>query len=214
MIPALAELRREYAQGVLTETTVDPDPLQQFQRWLAEALAAGLPEPNAMTLATVNQEGQPSVRAVLLKEYDAAGFVFYTNYQSAKAQQLAVHPQVALLFVWLELERQVRVEGVATKVTLAESAAYFQSRPRASQLGALASRQSQVVANREVLEQRFQALEQRYADAQVPMPPEWGGYRVEPRLLEFWQGRQSRLHDRLRYLRQVTGGWRLERLEP
>ena len=214
-IPSLAALRQDYTQGRLTETNVDPDPIRQFQRWFEQALNAKLPEPNAMTLATVNAQGQPSARAVLLKDFDATGFVFYTHYHSAKAEHLAANPRVALLFVWLELERQVRIEGCAAQVAPAESAAYFQSRPRASQLSAWASRQSQVVASRAVLEQRLQALERHYGEAcTIPVPPDWGGYRVKPTLLEFWQGRPGRLHDRLRYRQQGEGDWQLERLEP
>jgi len=214
MNPSLAALRREYAQGVLTEANIDRDPLRQFHYWLGEALAAQLPEPNAMTLATADREGKPYARAVLLKECDAEGFVFYTNYQSAKGRQLAENPCAALLFLWLELERQVRVEGRISQITPDESVAYFQSRPRESRLGALVSRQSQVVASRDILEQRFQALETQYAHADIPMPPDWGGYRLRPELLEFWQGRQGRMHDRLRYRRQTTADWLLERLEP
>lgn len=214
MSPSLAALRQEYARGALNKADVDPDPLKQFQRWLEEAVTAQLPEPNAMTLATADRTGRPYARAVLLKECDAAGFVFYTNYRSDKGQQLAASPHAALLFLWLELERQVRVEGTVSKLPPAESEAYFRSRPRESRLGALAARQSQVVANRQILDERFETLAAQYPDDNMPMPYHWGGYRVQPELLEFWQGRQGRMHDRLRYRRQVDGGWRLERLEP
>lgn len=214
MSPSLAELRQEYARGALNKADVDPDPLQQFQRWLGEAITAQLPEPNAMTLATADPTGRPYARVVLLKECDAGGFVFYTNYRSDKGQQLAASPHAALVFLWLELERQVRVEGTVSKTSPAESEAYFRARPRESRLGALASRQSQVVASRRLLDERFQILEAQYPDDNIPMPHHWGGYRVRPDMLEFWQGRHGRMHDRLRYRRRADGGWLLERLEP
>lgn len=214
MSSSLAALRQEYALGSLNETDVDPDPLRQFQRWLDEALKAELPEPNALTLATADRTGRPFARVVLLKDCDADGFVFYTNYRSDKGQQLAENPHAALVFLWLELERQVRVEGTVSKVSAAESEAYFRTRPRESRLGALASRQSQVVADRQTLDDRYQQLAARYPDDNIPMPNQWGGYRLKPEMLEFWQGRHGRMHDRLRYRRQREGGWRLERLEP
>jgi pyridoxamine 5'-phosphate oxidase len=214
MSNTLAELRQEYARGALNKADVDSDPLKQFQRWLGEAIAARLPEPNAMTLATADRTGRPYARAVLLKECEADGFVFYTNYRSDKGRQLAENPRAALLFLWLELERQVRVEGAVSKISPAESEAYFRTRPRESRLGALASRQSQVVANRQLLDERFQVLDAQYPDDNIPMPSQWGGYRVQPELLEFWQGRHGRMHDRLRYRRRADGGWLLERLEP
>lgn len=209
----LSELREEYTHADLDKTGVDPDPLKQFQVWLQDAVEAGLPEPNAMTLATVGLDGMPAARIVLLKGLDS-GFVFYTSYESDKAQQLAREPRAALLFLWNELERQVRIEGVTAPIAAEESDAYFTSRPRNSRLGALASHQSQVVANRGVLEARFAELEQQYAGQDVPRPSHWGGYRLVPTLLEFWQGRPSRLHDRLRYRRQDDGSWQIERLEP
>ena len=214
MSQSLAELRQEYARGALNQADVDPDPLQQFQRWLGEAIAAQLPEPNAMMLATADRTGRPYARAVLLKACDADGFVFYTNYRSDKGQQLAASPHAALLCLWLELERQVRVEGTVSKISPAESEAYFRTRPRESRLGSLASRQSQVVASRRILDERFQALDAQYPDDNIPMPHHWGGYRVRPEMLEFWQGRHGRMHDRLRYRRLAAGGWLLERLEP
>ena len=214
MSQSLAELRQEYVRGALNKADVDPDPLKQFQRWLGEAIAAQLPEPNAMTLATADRTGRPYARVVLLKECDADGFVFYTNYRSDKGQQLADNPHAALLFLWLELERQVRVEGTVSKLPPAESETYFRTRPRESRLGALASRQSQVVASRRILDERFQALAAQYPDDNIPMPHHWGGYRVQPEMLEFWQGRHGRMHDRLRYRRRAEGGWLLERLEP
>jgi pyridoxamine 5'-phosphate oxidase len=214
MTKTLAELRQEYVRGTLNKADIDPDPLNQFQRWLGEAIAAQLPEPNAMTLATADRTGRPYARVVLLKGCDADGFVFFTNYRSDKGRQLAENPRVALVFLWLELERQVRVEGVAGKIPAAESEAYFRTRPRESRLGALASRQSQVVASRRLLDERFQSLDAQYPDDNIPMPHQWGGYRIRPEMLEFWQGRHGRMHDRLRYRRQAGGGWLLERLEP
>jgi len=214
MSQSLAELRREYARGALNKADVNPDPLKQFQRWLGEAITAQLPEPNAMTLATADRTGRPYARVVLLKECDADGFVFYTNYRSDKGQQLAANPHAALLFSWLELERQVRGEGTVGKISPAESEAYFRTRPRESRLGSLASRQSQVVASRQILDERFQALDAQYPDDNIPIPSHWGGYRVRPEMLEFWQGRHGRMHDRLCYRRRTDGGWLLERLEP
>ena len=216
MSSSLAALRQEYALGALNETDVDPDPLRQFQRWLAEAIKAELPEPNALTLATADRTGRPFARVVLLKDCNADGLVFYTNYRSDKGQQLAENPHVALVFLWLELERQVRVEGTVSKVSAAESEAYFRARPRENRLGALASRQSQIVADRQTLEAHYQQLAAQYPNEEddIPMPNQWGGYRVKPEMFEFWQGRHGRMHDRLRYQRQKDGGWRLERLEP
>ncbi|HOB60890.1 MAG TPA: pyridoxamine 5'-phosphate oxidase [Candidatus Competibacteraceae bacterium] len=214
MSKSLAELRHDYALGALCEADVDPDPIKQFQRWLQTAVAARLPEPNAMTLATADRTGRPSARVVLLKECDADGFVFFTNYRSAKGRQLQQNPQAALVFLWLELERQVRVEGVVEQIAAAESAAYFETRPRDSRLGALASHQSQVVANRDIMDQRYQQLAAQYSEGPIPMPEQWGGYRLKPDLLEFWQGRHGRMHDRLRYRAQPDGGWLLQRLEP
>ena len=214
MSNAIADLRQEYAMGALNEAEVHSDPLQQFQRWFGEAIAAQLPEPNAMTLATADRTGRPYARVVLLKECDADGFIFFTNYRSDKGRQLAENPHAALVFLWLELQRQIRIEGTVSPIASAESEAYFRSRPRESRLGALASRQSQIVANRQILDQRFQQLEAQYPDDNIPMPHHWGGYRVQPEMLEFWQGRHGRMHDRLRYRRSAEGRWLLERLEP
>jgi pyridoxamine 5'-phosphate oxidase len=216
MSPSLAALRQEYALGALNEADVDSDPIRQFQRWLAEAIKAELPEPNAMTLATADRTGRPFARVVLLKDCDADGFVFYTNYRSDKGRQLAENPHAALVFLWLELERQVRVEGIVSKVSSTESEAYFRTRPHESRLGALASRQSQIVADRQTLDDRYQQLAAQYPhdNDNIPMPNQWGGYRVKPEMLEFWQGRHGRMHDRLRYQRQRDSGWLLERLEP
>ena len=213
MTQSPANLRQNYTREQLNETEVDPNPLKQFQRWFEQAIAAELPEPNAMTLATATSNGIPSARIVLLKGLDERGFAFYTNYESRKGQELAANPQAALVFLWTLLERQVRVEGRVEKVAAAETDAYFQSRPLASRLGAWASNQSRVIPDRDVLEQRFAELKATYANETVPRPPHWGGYRVLPHQIEFWQGRTSRLHDRLRY-RLDHGNWLLERLAP
>ncbi|MBW4474031.1 MAG: pyridoxamine 5'-phosphate oxidase [Stenomitos rutilans HA7619-LM2] len=212
-IQSIADLRQNYTLQALDEADVDPDPIKQFQHWLDQAIAAQLPEPNAMTLATASREGIPSARIVLLKGLDDRGFVFYTNYESRKGQELTDNPHAALVFLWTVLERQVRIEGRVEKITAAEMDAYFQSRPLASRLGAWASDQSRIIPNRDVLEQRFAELKTIYADEKVPRPPHWGGYRVIPMQIEFWQGRTSRLHDRLRY-RLEQGHWLLERLAP
>lgn len=208
----IADLRKDYTQRGLHETDVDDDPFVQFGRWFDEALAAQLPEPNAMTLATATPDGKPSARIVLLKGYDARGFVFYTNYESRKGQQLINNPYAALIFYWTELERQVRIEGRVAQVTAHESDEYFFSRPRGSRLGAWTSPQSQVIAGRETLDERLRQYEAQFAD-DVPRPQHWGGFRVEPDVIEFWQGRPSRLHDRLRY-RRNRERWVIERLAP
>lgn len=213
MTQSLADLRHNYTLEQLNETDVDPDPIKQFQRWLNQAIAAELPEPNAMTLATATSNGTPSARIVLLKGLDERGFVFYTNYESRKGQELTENPQAVLVFLWTVVERQVRIEGRVEPVAAAETDAYFQSRPLESRLGAWASNQSRVIPSREVLEQRFAELKATYADEDVPRPSHWGGYRVTPHQIEFWQGRTSRLHDRLRY-RLEQGNWLLERLAP
>lgn len=209
----VAALRCDYRLQALLETEVEADPIRQFQHWLEQALAAELPEPNAMTLATVDAEGKPSARMVLLKGFDSRGFVFYTNYLSRKGRDLSQTPWAALVFWWAELERQVRIEGQVVKVSDQETHAYFESRPRGSQLGAWASEQSQVITDRTVLEQRLQDLEQQYQDQPIPRPPHWGGYRLHPHQIEFWQGRPNRLHDRLCY-RQDGEQWTIERLSP
>lgn len=211
---ALANLRQEYSQQGLQESDVDRDPVVQFERWFNQALEAQLREPNAMTLATVTADGRPAARVVLLKGFDQRGFVFYTNYTSRKGQELAQTPFAALVFWWADLERQVRVEGAVEKVVAQESDEYFCSRPRGSRLGAWASDQSQVVKDRISLEERLRSLEQKYRDQDIPRPPHWGGYRLVPSVIEFWQGRPSRLHDRLRYSRQDGDNWMIERLAP
>ena len=208
-------LRVDYGLAGLTEANVAADPVEQFTRWFEEALAAKLPEPNAMTLATASSDGMPSARIVLLKGVDARGFAFFTNYASRKGRELEANPRACLCFFWQAMERQVRVEGMVERVSRAESEAYFHSRPLGSQIGAWVSRQSSPIASREVLEQRATALAGRFAGGPVPLPDFWGGYRVVPHAVEFWQGRPSRLHDRLLYSRPPDGGaWKIERLAP
>lgn len=209
----LAALRRDYALSSLTEADVDPDPVRQFERWFADAVAAQVPEPNAMTLATATRDGVPSARIVLLKGVDARGFVFYTDYRSRKGAELTENPLAALTFLWKEIERQVRITGAVSRVSAEESDAYFQTRPPGSQLGAWASTQSAVIASREELEERLREVVSRFADRDVPLPPHWGGFRVVPDEIEFWQGRESRLHDRLRYTHEASG-WSIVRLSP
>ena len=211
---ALAQMRKEYSQRGLSESEADPNPIQQFRLWLEVALNANLTEPNAMTLATVGADGRPSARMVLLKGVEDAGFVFYTNYASRKGQELAQQPWAALVIYWADLERQVRVEGHVEFLAAEASDAYFHSRPRGSQFGAAVSDQSQVIPGRELLEARLRALEAQYADQAIPRPAHWGGYRVIPKRIEFWQGRPNRLHDRLCYQRREDGGWQIERLSP
>ena len=208
-----ANLRREYTRSGLDEAGMQPDPMVQFEAWFGNVVDADLHEPNAMILATASDDGRPSARTVLLKGYDGRGFVFYTNYEGRKARDLEANPSCALLFYWGELERQVRVEGRASRLPSRESDAYFASRPRGSRLGAWASEQSRPVRDRSVLEERIKALEAEYQDREIPRPPFWGGYRVEPEAIEFWQGRENRLHDRIAYRRE-EGVWRLERLQP
>ena len=214
MDTSVADLRKEYTFQGLSEMDVHPNPFEQFKTWFDQAVAAQLPEPNAMTIATVTSDGKPSARIVLLKDYDERGFVFYTNYKSHKGQQLVENPWGAIAFLWAELERQVRIEGCVEKVSPAESDAYFHSRPIGSQLGAWASNQSQVIESREVLEQQLQKLKEEYDNKEVPRPPHWGGFRVIPNEIEFWQGRPSRLHDRLLYQRSEDGSWKIQRLSP
>jgi pyridoxamine 5'-phosphate oxidase len=197
----------------LDEKTINRDPIVQFQAWLNDAIAAKLPLPEAMTLATATPDGKPSGRMVLLKQVEEDGFVFFTNYNSAKAEQLDANPSAALVFYWARLDRQVRVEGVVTKTSAQESCDYFKTRPRESQIGAWASAQSEVISGREVLEQRAQELEDFYRDREVDCPEHWGGYRLKPERIEFWKSRIGRLHDRILYVRDADG-WTITRLAP
>ena len=208
----LADLRKDYALKTLEEKNVDRDPLRQFGVWMVEAIHAQVPEPTAMSLATVGEDGKPSSRIVLLKGVDPRGFVFYTNYESRKGRDLAAHPAAALTFLWKELERQVRIEGAVEKVTPEESDAYFATRPLGSRIGAWASPQSRKLESRAWLEQRWAELTKQHGE-NPPRPPHWGGYRVLPEMVELWQGRLSRLHDRIVYRRE-GGAWRIERLAP
>ncbi len=208
----LADLRRDYKLAALDESAAAATPLAQFDKWFKEALAAELPEPNAMTLATADAEARPSARVVLIKGYDERGFVFFTNYESHKGQDLTTNNRAALLFFWPELERQIRIQGRVEKVSAAMSDDYFKSRPLASRIGVWASSQSQVLPSRTALEARVAAFEAEYGE-NPPRPAHWGGYRVVPQVLEFWQGRRDRLHDRIQY-RLNKGKWKIERLAP
>ena len=206
--------RREYTASGLSAGDLDPSPIRQMEAWLAQAVDAGLSDPTAMSLATIDEEGRPWQRIVLLKGLSDAGFVFYTNFSSDKATAMAHEPRVSLLFPWNELDRQVIVGGVAQRMSLAESAAYFLSRPRESQIAAWASRQSRPVPKRAVLEEQVRKLRQRFADGEVPVPDFWGGYRVVPERIEFWQGGEHRLHDRFRYEKTAENSWQITQLQP
>lgn len=208
------EAFRAHAMEVgLSEHDLDADPIRQFQQWYEEAVGTGIPEPNAMSLATVAADGQPSLRSVLLKLYDERGFVFFTNYESRKAEEMAGNPRVALLFPWVALARQVCILGRVEKVSTAESLRYFATRPRGSQIGAWASQQSRVITSRSPLEMKAEEVRRRFVEGEVPLPGFWGGYRVVPYSIEFWQGRESRLHDRFRYSREGER-WAVARLAP
>lgn len=210
----IADIRREYGIGPLSEDTVSPCPSQQFRTWLKDALAANFHDPNAMVLSSVSSEGKPSSRIVLLKGFSEAGFQFYTNYQSRKGQELAENPFVSLVFWWDKLERQVRIEGQVKKVSREESEKYFHSRPRQSQLGAWSSQQSRVIENSEVLKESYKNITEEFENQEVPLPDYWGGYCVIPESIEFWQGQPGRLHDRLNYQLQSDGSWQIVRLSP
>ena len=209
----LTALRQEYFTHGLRRVDLDPDPIRQFAIWFNAAVEMGIHEVNAFALATVAEDGQPTVRTVLLKSFDADGFVFYTNYHSEKGRHLEKNPRVGMLIHWKELDRQIRINGVAEKVSREESSRYFHSRPIGSQLGAWVSHQSQVIDARRMLEARLSELEERFAGQEIPCPKHWGGYRVKPERMEFWQGRPNRLHDRFRYTRQGES-WRIDRLSP
>lgn len=210
----LAAMRRNYSLHELDESSVAKNPIDQFRIWMSEAVDSQLLEPNAMTLATVNNLGQPTARVVLLKDIQTEGFVFYTNYESRKGSEMDHNPRVSLNFLWLELQRQVRIDGLARRLQDGESLSYFQSRPKESQIGAWASHQSQPIQSRVILEKRYRELEEKYQEEKcLPLPPFWGGYLVEPELVEFWQGRMSRLHDRVQYS-LVNDDWRIVRLSP
>jgi pyridoxamine 5'-phosphate oxidase len=215
MNQTITSLKREYTTEKLHKATVDPDPFLQFHKWFTDAQATDLIEPEAVTLATATTDGRPSARMVLMKGFDEQGFVFYTNYGSRKGQELTANPWAALVFWWPVLHRQVRIEGPVSQVAAEESDAYFASRPNGSRLGAWVSqRQSEVINGRFVLEERLQSLQAQFETAEIPRPPYWGGYRVQPLSFEFWQGGVDRLHDRLRYTRQADTSWLMERLSP
>ena len=213
MTISIADLRRDYSQATLSENEVDSDPLKQFARCFQQALETEVPEPNAMGLATVDSHGRPSLRIVLLKDFDARGFTFYTNYESRKGEQLLLNPHAALSFHWHDLERQIRIEGTVERVAAEESDAYFGIRPLKSRIGAIASAQSRPIDSREQLEQQFNQAETQFGQ-QPPRPAHWGGYRLAPNWIEFWQGRRSRLHDRIAYQRNNDGSWLRQRLQP
>lgn len=211
---SIADIRRDYSLKTLLETEVANDPFLQFGDWWQQAIESEIDEVNAMTLATASLEGVPSARIVLLKAYNENGFVFFSNYESAKGQELAENPRASLLFFWKELERQVRITGLVEKLSAAENDEYFLSRPTGSQIGAWASPQSHVIENRSWLENRVNELNEKFKTEPLSRPPHWGGYRVKPVIIEFWQGRSSRLHDRLQYTLQEKGSWKIERLAP
>lgn len=212
----ISHFRREYLRGGLSRSGLNPDPVLQFSTWFEQARSTEIPDPTAMVLATVSADGQPSQRTVLLKYYDSSGFVFFTNFESRKAREIAANPRVSLLFVWLDLERQIQINGIAERISTAESARYFMSRPKDSQVAAWVSSQSHPLSSRQMLLQKFQEMKRKIGEGKVPIPSFWGGYRVKPVEIEFWQGRKNRLHDRFLYSRKAGDGeaWNIERLAP
>lgn len=210
----IGALRTEYTQAGLQRQDLRDDPVQQFEFWFQQACKAELLEPNAMILATVTAQGEPTQRTVLLKYFDREGLVFFTNYDSRKAQQIQGNPNVSVLFPWYGLERQVHINGTATKISTAESLRYFMTRPRGSQIGAWCSQQSSVISSRQILELKFDEMKRKFAQHEIPMPSSWGGYRIVPQSFEFWQGRPNRLHDRFLYVRQADRSWTIEQLAP
>ena len=210
----LGRLRKEYAHGGLRRKNLNADPFVQFEVWFQESVKAKLPEANAMSLATVSADAQPSIRTVLLKYFDDKGFVFFTNYESKKSRDIRNNPNVALLFLWIPLNRQVQITGNVSKISTAESIQYFVTRPRGSQLGAWCSQQSSTISSRTLLIAKLEEMKRKFTDKRVPLPSFWGGYRVAPQTFEFWQGRSNRLHDRFLYSRQTDGSWCIERLAP
>ena len=211
----IGELRKEYTLEGLRREQLNSDPIKQFELWFQQACAANLPESNAMSLATVSATGEPSQRMVLLKYFDRQGFVFFTNYESKKARQIAENPQVSLLFFWIALERQVQISGTAAKISPAESLNYFATRPRGSQIGAWCSQQSTIISSRQMLEMKFEEIKRKFQNQEIPLPSAWGGYRVVPHSFEFWQGRPNRLHDRFSYSRlDAESAWDIQRLAP
>lgn len=210
----IGELRKNYTQDGLTEEDLDKDPFKQFEVWFNQACEAQLNEPNAMSLATASKNYEVTVRTVLLKLFDKKGFVFFTNYESTKSKQIKENPNVAVVFPWLPLERQVIITGTASRVSTAESLKYFSTRPRGSQLGAWISQQSSVITSRKLLEMKFEEIKRKFLEKEIPLPDFWGGYRIVPKTIEFWQGRPNRLHDRFKYTLQEDGLWAIERLAP
>ncbi len=210
----LADLRKDYSMAGLSEKDLARDPFRQFDKWFGEAVAAKIDEPNAMVLSTADRTGRPASRTVLLRAVDGRGFVFYTHYEGRKGRELEVNPRASIVFPWFAIERQVIVEGPVAKVPAEQSDAYFASRPRPNQLSAWVAQQSSIITGREALEQGMKAVEAQFSGRNVPRPPHWGGYRLDPETVEFWQGRRSRLHDRLRYRRVKGGEWTVERLAP
>ena len=209
----IADIRREFQYAGLSRDDLNENPIEQFEKWFVDARDANLDNPNALSLATVNEDGSPSLRTVLLKAFDEKGFVFFTNYGSRKAHDLDCNPKSAMLFHWLELDRQVKIQGNVSRISTAESLAYFTSRPRGSQIGAWSSQQSSPIGSRTLLVQAFESMKKKFAEGEIPLPDFWGGYRLEPSVIEFWQGRENRLHDRFEFRRQGDA-WDIQRLQP